>query len=160
MKIIYKPIGIIYTPFKEARGTPIQPDAARDIEGTVEVFPEYQKGLKDLNNFSHIILIYHFHLSKQYSLEVIPFMDNNHHGIFSTRASSRPNPVGLSVVRLIKIEENTLFIKDADIVNGTPLLDIKPFVAEFDSATVKNKGWLEKNVNKLKKTRDDGRFIK
>jgi tRNA (adenine37-N6)-methyltransferase len=160
MKIIYKPIGIIYTPFKEAKGTPIQPSAARDIEGIVEVFPEYQKGLKDLVNFSHIILLYHFHLSKQYSLEVVPFMDDINHGLFSTRASSRPNPIGLSVVRLIKIEDNTLFIKDADIISGTPLLDIKPFVPEFDHARVKNKGWLEKNVNKLKKSKDDERFVK
>ncbi len=160
MEIKYRPIGIIYSPFKEPKGTPIQPDAAGGIEGTVEVFPEYQKGLKDLNQFSHIILIYHFHLSKPYSLEVVPFMDNRPHGLFATRASSRPNPIGLSVVRLTGIEKNKLYVKNIDIVDGTPLLDIKPFVAEFDSARVYKQGWLKKNVKKLKNSRDDERFVK
>jgi tRNA (adenine37-N6)-methyltransferase len=160
MEIIYRPIGTIHTPFKEAKGTPIQPYAAKGTEGTVEVFPEYQKGLKDLDEFSHIILIYHFHLSKPHSLEVIPFMDDKNHGLFSTRASARPNPIGLSIVRLIKIEGNKLFVKDVDIVDGTPLLDIKPLVPEFDYVSVKKKGWLEKNVKKLKHSRDDERFIK
>lgn len=159
MEIIYKPIGIIYTPFKKPKGTPIQPDAARGIEGTIKVFPEYQKGLKDLDQFSHIILIYHFHLSKRYSLEVVPFMDDSPHGLFSTRAPSRPNPIGLSVVSLTKIEGNKLYVKNIDIINGTPLLDIKPFVPEFDSPRAKKMGWLKKNVKKLRKSRDDERFI-
>ena len=160
MEIIYKPIGIIYSPFKEPKGTPIQPHAARDIEGTIEVFPEYEKGLKDLNQFSHIILIYHFHLSKTYSLEVVPFMDDRPHGLFATRAPARPNPIGISIVRLTKIEGNKLYVKDIDIVNGTPLLDIKPFVPEFDSAGVVKRGWLKKNLKKLKDSKDDERFIK
>lgn len=159
MEIIYKPIGIIYTPFKKPKGTPIQPDAARGIEGTIKVFPGYQKGLKDLDQFSHIILIYHFHLSKRYSLEVVPFMDDSPHGLFSTRAPSRPNPIGLSVVSLTKIEGNKLYVKNIDIINGTPLLDIKPFVPEFDSPRAKKMGWLKKNVKKLRKSRDDERFI-
>ncbi len=160
MEIIYRPIGIIHTPFKEPGGTPIQPDAAKGTIGTIEIFPEYQKGLKDLEEFSHIFLLYHFHLSKPYSLEVIPFMDNRCHGLFATRASSRPNPIGLSVVKLIKIKANILIVKDVDIVDGTPLLDIKPCVPEFDQPVVKKKGWLEKNVKKLKKSRDDERFVK
>jgi len=159
MEITYKPIGIIYSPFKKPEGTPIQPGAAKGIEGVVEVFPEYRAGLKDLDQFSHIILIYHFHLSKQYSLEVIPYMDDRPHGLFATRAPSRPNPIGISVVSLTKIEGNKLYVKDIDIVNGTPLLDIKPFVPEFDSNSVVRKGWLEKNVRKLKDSKDDGRFI-
>jgi len=159
-KITYKPIGIIYSPFSKPKGTPIQPSAAKGIEGVVEVFPEYQKGLKDIERFSHIILIYHFHLSKPYSLEVIPFMDNKPHGLFSTRAPSRPNPIGLSVVRLTKIEANKLYVKDIDIVNGTPLLDLKPFVGEFDQVETVKKGWLEKNVRKLSQSRDDERFIR
>lgn len=159
-KITYKQIGVIHSPFVEPKGTPIQPSAAKGVEGVVEVFPGYQKGLKDIEGFSHIILIYHFHLSKPYSLEVIPFMDNKPHGLFSTRAPSRPNPIGLSVVRLTKVESNKLYIKDLDIVNGTPLLDIKPFVGEFDHADIIKKGWLEKNIGKLSQTRDDKRFVK
>jgi tRNA-Thr(GGU) m(6)t(6)A37 methyltransferase TsaA len=159
MEITYKPIGIIYSPFKEPKGTPLQPGAAKDAEGIVKVFPGYEKGLKDLDKFSHIILIYHFHLSKLYSLEVVPFMDDRPHGLFATRAPSRPNPIGLSVVTLTKIEGNKLYVKDIDIVDGTPLLDIKPFVPEFDSVSVVKKGWLEKKVGKLKDSKDDGRFI-
>jgi len=157
-KIEYKPIGIIHSPFKEPKGTPIQPTAAKGVDGVVEVFPEYIEGLKDLDGFSHIILIYHFHLSKKFSLKVKPFMDNRMHGIFSIRAPSRPNPIGISIVRLIKIEKNTLYIRDVDIIDGTPLLDIKPYVPEFDVRRVNRRGWLEKNVNKLSISKDDGRF--
>ncbi len=159
-KIAYKQIGIIHSPFAEPKGTLIQPFAAKGIEGVVEVFPEYKKGLKDIEGFSHIILIYHFHLSKPYSLEVIPFMDSKPHGLFSTRAPARPNPIGLSVVRLKKVEENKLYVKDIDIINGTPLLDIKPFVEEFDQVEIMKKGWLEKNIGKLSQSRDDERFVK
>ena len=157
-EIKYKPLGIIHSQFKEPKGTPIQPVAAKGIDGTVEVFPEYVEGLKDLEGFSHIILIYHFHLSKKSSLKVKPFMDNQMHGVFSTRAPSRPNSIGISVVRLYMIERNTLYIRDVDIIDGTPLLDIKPYVPEFDVRAVDKIGWLEKNVNKLSTSEDDGRF--
>jgi tRNA-Thr(GGU) m(6)t(6)A37 methyltransferase TsaA len=160
MKITYRPIGIIHSPFKEPKGTPIQPNAAKDIEGMVEVFTQYEKGLKDIEGFSHIILIYHFHLSKAYSLEVKPYMDNKLHGLFATRAPARPNPIGLSVVRLTKVERNNLYIKDVDIVDGTPLLDIKSFVPEFNAEDIIKKGWLEKNIRKLPESKDDGRFVK
>ncbi len=160
MEIRYRPIGIIYTPFKEPKGTPIQPTAAKGVHGRVEVFPEYAEGLKDLDGFSHIILIYHFHLSKKFSLKVKPFMDDQMRGVFATRAPSRPNPIGISVVRLIKIEGNILHIQDVDIVDGTPLLDIKPYVPEFDVRVVDRVGWLEGNLNKLHSLRDDGRFQK
>ncbi len=158
VEIKYKPIGVIHSQFKEPKGTPIQPLAAEGVSGTVEVFPEYVEGLKDLEDFSHIILIYHFHLSKKPSLKVKPFMDDQTHGVFSTRAPSRPNPIGISVVRLIAIERNILYIKDVDIVDGTLLLDIKPYVPEFDVRVVDKVGWLEKNVDKLPTSRDDGRF--
>ncbi len=160
MKITYSPIGIMHSPFKEPKGTPIQPNAAKDIEGMVEIFPEYQRGLKDINGFSHIVLIYHFHLSKNYSLEVKPYMDDNLHGLFATRAPARPNPIGLSVVRLIKVEKNKLYIKDIDVVDGTPLLDLKPFVPEFNSQDIMKIGWLEKNIKKLVNAKDDGKFSK
>jgi len=159
-EIKYKPIGVIHSPFKKPQGTPIQPTAGQNIEGTVEIFPEYIEGLEDIEKFSHIILIYHFYLSGEFSLKVKPYMDNQVRGVFATRAPSRPNHIGISIVRLIKVEKEKLYIKDLDIVDKTPLLDIKPYVPEFDIREVKKIGWLKKNVNKLPKTKDDGRFIK
>ena len=156
----FKPIGIVHSPFKDARGTPILPTAAKGIEGTVEIFSEFTDGLVDLNGFSHIILICHFHLAQNYTLKVIPYMDNQQRGVFSTRAPSRPNPIGISVVRLDHIENNILYIQDVDIINGTPLLDIKPYVPEFDSKEDIKIGWLEKRVDKLSTTKDDSRFRK
>ena len=159
MGIVYKPIGIIHSPFNEPKGVPIQSTSAKRIRGEVEIFQEYKEGLKDLDGFSHIILIYHFHLTKNFKLEVKPFMDNEFHGVFATRAPARPNPIGISIVHLIKIEDNILYIEDVDIVNGTPLLDVKPYVPQFDIKEVYKIGWLEKNVHKLKNAKDDGRFI-
>ena len=156
--INYKPIGIIHSPFKKPKGTPIQPTAAIGVDGTVEVFQEYVEGLKDIEGFSHIILIYHFHLAKNYKLKVKPFLDDQFHGVFATRAPSRPNPIGLSIVRLMGAEKNLLHIRDVDVVDGTPLLDIKPYVPEFDGRKREKVGWLSKNLNKLDMLRDDGRF--
>jgi len=158
--IVYKPIGIIHTPFKEPKGTPIQPIGAKGVKGFVEIFPEYVEGLEGLEEFSHIILIYHFHLVKKCLLKVKPYMRNRLVGIFATRAPPRPNPIGISVVRLLKVERNILHICDVDIVDGTPLLDIKPYVPAFDHREVESIGWLEGVVNKVTITRDDGRFMK
>jgi len=158
--INYKPIGIIRSPFKEAKGTPIQSVAAQEIVGTIEVAPEYVAGLKDIEGFSHLILLYHFHLITESSLLVKPFLDNELHGIFATRSPSRPNPIGISVVRLSKVEGNILYIKDVDTIDGTPLLDIKPYVPEFDIRETDKTGWFAKNIHKLSHTKDDGRFIK
>lgn len=157
-EIVYKPIGIIHSPFKEPHGMPVQPTSAKDIDGTVEIFPEYVEGLKDVEGFSHVILVYHFHLSKGASLEVTPYMDEEQHGVFSTRAPTRPNPIGISTVRLVKVEGRELHVRDVDIVDGTPLLDLKPYVPEFDAREREKIGWLEGNVEKLSLTRDDGRF--
>jgi tRNA-Thr(GGU) m(6)t(6)A37 methyltransferase TsaA len=157
-EIRYKPIGVIHSPFKEPKGTPIQPAGAKDINGTVEIFPEYAEGLKDIEGFSDIILLYHFHLSKGSELMAKPYMANETHGVFAMRGPSRPNPIGMSVVRLVKVEGNTLHIQDVDIVDGTPLLDIKPYVPEFDIREVERIGWLERNVHKLSESKDDGRF--
>jgi tRNA-Thr(GGU) m(6)t(6)A37 methyltransferase TsaA len=159
-EIKYEPIGVIHSPFKEPKGTPIQPSVAEGVSGTVEIFQKYEEGLKDLEGFSHIYLIFHLHLSKGFSLKVKPFMDDEMRGVFATRAPARPNPIGLSIVRLIKIEKNVLHIQDLDIVDGTPLLDIKPYVPEFDLRKTEKIGWLGGSVHKLKTTRDDGRFIK
>ena len=157
-KIVFEPIGIIHSPFSEPKGTPIQPSAAREDRGAVEVFPEFAEGLKDIDGFSHIILIYYFHLAKTQSLLVTPFMDTVNHGVFATRASARPNNIGFSVVKLHKVEGNFLHIIDVDIVDGTPLLDIKPCVPEFDFGEVSKIGWLEKTIDNLPEIKDDGRF--
>ncbi len=156
--IKYKTIGIIHSPFKKPKGVPIQPSAAKGVKGRVEVFPEYTEGLKDIEGFSHILLIYHFHLSKNFSLKVVPYMDNTLRGVFATRSPSHPNPIGISVVKLLGVKENILFVQDLDIVDGTPLLDIKPYVPEFDITEIQHKGWLDKNVRKLPEAKDDGRF--
>lgn len=132
---------------------PIQPAAAQGTDGTVTVFHQYKRGLQDLDGFSHIILIYHFHLVRKNSLKVTPFMDNHMRGVFATRAPARPNKIGISVVRLLKIEDTELFVQNVDMVDGTPLLDIKPYVPEFDHHEVINIGWLEKNIYKLKNAR-------
>jgi tRNA (adenine37-N6)-methyltransferase len=157
-EIIYRPIGTIRSPFKDINGMPIQPTGALDIAGTVEIESSYVDGLKDIEGFSHIILIYYFHLSTRYSLKVKPFLDNHLHGVFSTRAPNRPNPIGISVVRLVKVEGCILHIVDVDIVDGTPLLDIKPYVPEFDVRKVDRKGWLSKRAKKVHKKKADDRF--
>ncbi len=159
-EILYRPIGIIHSPFKEPRGTPVQPAGTAGAQGVVEVFPEYTQGLKDLDGFSHVILLYHFHLAKPSSLMAKPYMDDEAHGIFAVRAPARPNPIGVSVVRLLRLEENVLHVQDVDIIEGTPLLDIKPYVPEFDVRDVEKIGWLEKNVQKVVSVKDDGRFVR
>ena len=154
----YNPIGTIHSPFKRAKGTPIQPPAGEGVEATAEILPEYVEGLQDLEGFSHIILVYHFHLSRPSGLRVKPFMDTEWHGIFATRAPSRPNSIGLSTVRLTGIRGNVLHICDVDIVDGTPLLDVKPYVPEFEPRQAVRRGWLEGKVQKLPTLRDNGRF--
>jgi len=155
----YSPIGVVHSPHRQPSGTPIQPTAAKNVKGIVEILPEYVEGLKDMKGFSHIILLYHFHLSKGYSLLVKPYMDVVERGVFATRAPRRPNPIGLSVVRLDEIDGNRLYVRDVDIVDGTPLLDIKPHVPQFDLRSGETRiGWLEKKVRKLPSTRDNGRF--
>lgn len=158
MAMSYQPIGTIYSPFGGIEQVPIQPPAAGGIRGTVEVFPEFAAGLQDLHGFSHIILLYHFHRVTQVKLTVVPFLDDEPHGVFATRAPSRPNPIGLSVVRLLGIEGNVLTIENVDIVDGTPLLDIKPYVPAFDHHQVERTGWLEATRTTLSEQRSDGRF--
>ena len=157
-RLEYFPIGIIHTTFKTPEGTPIQPSGARDHEAEIEIFADFVEGLADLEGFSHIILLYHFHLSKKFSLKVKPFLDDTPHGLFATRAPARPNPIGFSVVRLIAVKGNLIRIKDADVVDGTPLLDIKPYVPDFDAHAVVRIGWLEKKSKNAGKTMADRRF--
>lgn len=155
-----KPIGVIHTPFKEPRGTPIQPDRSDGARGTVEVYPEYAEGLKDLDGFSHITILYHFHLSTGFKLMVTPYLDDQKRGLFATRAPRRPNPIGLSVVKLEKIEGNVLHVTNVDMIDGTPLLDIKPYVREFDAAEDFRIGWLEDKVSRKDRKVADERFHK
>jgi tRNA-Thr(GGU) m(6)t(6)A37 methyltransferase TsaA len=152
------PIGIIHTPFLELEGMPIQPAGAVGVKGTIEVFEEFRAGLKDLEGFSHIILLYVFHLSKGFNLEVIPFLDNVSRGVFATRAPKRPNPIGISLVQLDAIENGMLHVKDVDILDGTPLLDIKPYVPEFDNRQGVRTGWLEHARDRVSKQKSDDRF--
>lgn len=133
MKI--EPIGIIHTPFKEVAGMPIQPAGAAGVQGDVEVFEAYREALKDLDGFSHIVLLYLFHRSKGFNLQVVPFMDSERRGLFATRAPRRPNPIGLSVVELAGVGAGCLHVRNVDMLDGTPLLDIKPYVPEFDRRT-------------------------
>lgn len=160
MEIIYKPIGTVRSPFRMPAGTPIQPAAARGVRGEVQLLPEYQEGLRDLEGFSHITLLYHFHLARAASLLVKPFMDDVPHGVFATRAPNRPNSIGLSTVRLLGIEGNLLRIQDVDIVDGTPLLDIKPYAPEIDARHGGEIGWMSGKIDRLAGSMDDGRFAR
>jgi len=156
--IEFNPIGIIYSPFKDPRGMPIQPTGASGVKGTVEVFEKYRAGLKDLDGFSHIILLYFFHQSEGFKLQVEPFMDSKRRGVFSTRAPKRPNSIGLSVVKLNKIRNGVLYIQNVDILDQTPLLDIKPYVPEFGDQAKFRIGWLEKSGKRVSNKRSDDRF--
>jgi len=137
---------------------PIQPRYWEGIKGMVELKPKYADGLKSIEGFSHIILLYHFHLSKRSSLQVIPFLDVHSHGVFATRAPQRPNPLGMSVVRLVRVKGNKLYIENVDMVDGTPLLDIKPYVPMFDVYKANRIGWLSRVATKARTTKSDGRF--
>ena len=158
MKVQLKPIGVVHTPFRTPEGMPVQPAGAKGVKGTVEVFPEFEEGLHDLAGFSHIILVYLFHRSKGFALRVVPFMDTKLRGVFATRAPKRPNPIGLSVVRLRRIEGCTLHVEDLDILDGTPVLDIKPYVPEFDKLRGARTGWLDKKRRAVRRKRADKRF--
>ena len=141
-EIKYKAIGIIHSGFTDKANAPIQGTFAKDAKGQVEIFSEYADGLKDIEGFSHLILIYHFHLSNGYSLISMPFLEDEQHGIFSIRHFNRPNPIGLSIVKLENVKGNLLEIGDVDILDGTPLLDIKPYVPLFDNKPDAKSGWV------------------
>lgn len=137
---------------------PIQPTGAAGVAGSVELLEEFVEGLEDLNGFSHIILLYHFHRSEDFQLKVVPFMDTAHRGLFSTRAPKRPNQIGLSIVELEKIEDNILHINNIDVLDGTPLLDIKPYIPEFDAQQDVRTGWFKQSKETVSKYRSDERF--
>ena len=142
-KIVYSPIGIIHSPFKNAHHTPRQASGSGGKAGTVEIYEPYVNGLVDLEGFSHIILICHLHLSISFSLRVVPWADDQQRGLFATRSPSRPNPIGLSVVQLTGIQRNLIGIRGLDLLDGTPVLDIKPYIPELDAPENVRIGWLE-----------------
>ena len=157
-QIYYTPIGIIHSSFTEIAGMPIQPSGALGVQGWVEIEPKFLPALQDLDGFSHLILLYHFHCVTEVALTVTPFLDMEKHGIFATRAPKRPNPIGLSIVKLLKVEGNILRLENVDILDQTPLLDIKPYVPYFDRPEVEKVGWLEKNKDQVQGKRSDERF--
>ncbi len=151
-------IGTIYSPFKNIENMPVQPKGALDIEGKVQIHKEFAQGLRDLEGFSHIYLIYLFHKAKKTSLIVTPFLDKIERGVFATRSPLRPNHIGMSIVQLIKIEGTQLTIKGADILNETPLLDIKPYIKAFDYVEHSTSGWMTADEDKVANKRSDNRF--
>ena len=144
-EIKLKPIGIIHTPYKQPKGIPIQGTFKKGVVGQIEIFPEYQKGLKDIEGFSHLILIYYFDRAKEEKLIGKPFLEDELHGIFAIRSPIRPNRLGISIVKLEKLENNIITFSEVDILDNTPLLDIKPYVSHFDSRKNVKNGWLEKH---------------
>jgi tRNA (adenine37-N6)-methyltransferase len=140
-----KPIGEINTPYREAKGMPIQGKFKRGVIGTIRIFPEYKAGLRDLEGFSHIILIYHFNCSKEEKLTGRPFLEDSEHGIFAIRSPHRPNHIGFSIVKLKNVKGNVITFSEVDILDGTPLLDIKPYVKHFDSRDKVRNGWIDKH---------------
>lgn len=159
MDVIYKPIGVIHSPFHNLEEMPIQPTSNASGPGIVEIYPDYIDGLKDLEGFSHIYLLYHLHEVHQSRLLVTPFLDKEPRGIFSTRAPSRPNPIGLSLVKIVRIENNLIYVDQVDILDGTPLLDIKPYVPDFESVQNVRIGWLEQAKGQISTGKSDSRFI-
>jgi tRNA-Thr(GGU) m(6)t(6)A37 methyltransferase TsaA len=154
-----KPIGIIRSPFKKLVGMPIQAAFSKKGHGTVELLPEFRQGLQDLEGFSHIMLIYQFHKSKGYRLLCRPFLDEVQRGVFATRAPARPNPIGISIVKVKKIRGNKIEVASLDVLDGTPLLDIKPYVPRFDAPDPQRVGWVEKALGKKKaRLKADNRY--
>lgn len=154
-EIKLKKIGVIHSEYKSKEGMPIQGIFSHG-KGWIELNEEYIDGLKDLDGFSHIILLYHFHKSSGFELLTKPFLDDDRHGVFATRAPKRPNQIGFSIVRLDRIERNMLYINEVDIIDGTPLIDIKPYVSKFDMRDETKCGWFDDTDKKNHLS--DGRF--
>jgi len=151
-----EPIGVIETPFEEAEGAPIQSSRSAGATGTIRLDPRFREGLDDLEGFERIWLIYWFHKAPEPRLKVTPFLDQEERGIFATRAPARPCPIGMSAVRLLAIHGSILEVADVDMLNGTPLLDIKPYVPEFDCHPQSRAGWLDRS--RSERSLADGRF--
>ncbi len=163
MNINLQQIATIKSPFCDLKNMPVQPRGAKDTYATIEFKDEFSEGLKDLDGFSHVYLIYYFHKIDEHKLSVIPFNDktNTPRGVFSTRTPMHPNSIGLSVVELISVKENIVTIKGVDILDGTPLLDIKPYIENFDKVDGEIKsGWMKSSSDEVRTMRSDERFVK
>ena len=158
MHVTHSPIGLVRSPFDNVEDMPIQPAGAKDVRGEVDVYSEYAEGLAGIEGFSHIILIYHFHRVDRTELTVVPFLDSEERGVFATRAPTRPNHIGISAVQLEERDGRVLRIRGVDILNETPVLDIKPYVPEFDHRSVDSVGWYERAEGDAENTRSDDRF--
>lgn len=158
MTCCFEPIGVVHSPFKSINGMPIQPVGAAAAAGVIEIHPPLQGGLKDLEGFSHIIVLYHFHRASGYSLLVKPFLDKTERGVFATRAPKRPNPIGFSVLKLTGVEANIIHVENLDILDGTPVLDIKPYVPKFDAWAADRTGWFAGKAEKAEERVADERF--
>ncbi len=143
MEFRFKPIGVLKTPYQSKSGVPIQGIFDPESKGTATIFKEYEAGLQDIEGFSHLIVIYVFHRSQGYELVCRPYMEDELHGVFTIRAPRRPNPIGFSVVRLRKREDRVLFLSEMDMLDGTPILDIKPFCPKFDHRQNVRVGWMD-----------------
>jgi len=158
--ITLHPIGTIHTPFSEPSGMPVQPAGAEEVVGTLEIAPEFAAGLKDLEGFSHLVLLYHFDRAPRTALSVIPFLDDHERGVFATRSPLRPNHLGMSVVELVKIAGTAVTVRGVDILDGTPLLDIKPFVDFLDNRQDTRNGWVKVSREEFARRRSDKRFTR
>jgi tRNA-Thr(GGU) m(6)t(6)A37 methyltransferase TsaA len=155
--VSYEPIGVVRSPFQERTGMPLQSVAAAEVHGSVEIDPAYAPGLRDLDGFSHLHLICHLHRATPGDLEVVPYLDDAVRGVFATRSPRHPNPIGLSVVRLRAVAGTTLHVSGIDLLDGTPVLDIKPYVPAFDSFAAERTGWLERGAPRVHEVRADER---
>ena len=155
--ISYRPIGIISSPFKENIGIPRQAVGASDVKGTIEIFDDFSEGLKDLSGFSHIVVIFHLHMVKAPSLKAFPPWDGKEHGVFATRSPYRPNPIGVSVVGLERVDKNILHISGVDMADGSPVLDIKPYIPDLNPTGDIRIGWLTDNVEGMNKSKSGDR---
>lgn len=158
MTIEYRQIGTIYSPFEKKEGMPIQAISANGAKGKIEINKDLEEGISDLDGFSHIFLIYSFHKSEGFDLKTKPFLSDKFLGVFATRAPKRPNAIGISVVKILSINKNIIEIENIDVLNGTPLLDIKPYIPEFDIHKVEKIGWLENKISEIAQTKSDKRF--
>lgn len=152
------PIGTIFSPFTAIEGMPVQSSGAEGSIGEIHLDERFAAGLRGLEGFSHIILIYYLHRISGYALEVVPFLDAVSHGVFSTRSPKRPNPIGLSIVRLLSVDGVVIHFENPDMLDGTPLLDIKPYVAAFDRVAPEREGWLTGKAGRAASQRSDARF--
>jgi tRNA-Thr(GGU) m(6)t(6)A37 methyltransferase TsaA len=158
MEMKFKAIGIIHSPYKTVENMPVQTSASKNVEAEIEIFDQYKEGLSDLDGFSHIYVIFFLNMVREPKLKVIPFLDTVERGIFATRSPARPNPVGLSLAELVSVKGNRIIIRGVDMLDGSPVIDIKPYVPDFEICDNVKKGWFEGKTHKAEGILSDERF--